>query len=145
MKREIEIYKLDIGAMTDGPGWEATVKMWLQTIGRGTWVLKLEKKAAQRTVSQNALMWTWFDVIAKEWAEATDRCYTKEQVKEMFTRKFLPIDTPLGVVGRSTSSLTTEEMSEFMDKVHAYVSTEWGIELLNPEDKMFNEWKSQYE
>ena len=85
------------------------------------------------------------DAIAKEWTDATDRQYTKEQVKEMFTEKYLPIETPMGTVGRSTSELTTEEMSDFLTKVQAYAATEWDITLLSPADKMFNEWKEQYE
>lgn len=121
------------------------VNMWMRTIGSGTWVLKLEKKPVQRSISQNALMWVWFDAIAQEWSEATDRCYTKESVKDMFTAKYLPVTMPDGsVVGRGTSGLSSEEMAEFLTKVQAYAQTEWGISLLSPEDMMFNEWRNQY-
>lgn len=121
------------------------VHMWMRSVGNGTWVLKLEKKPIQRSISQNALMWVWFDVIAKEWSEATERYYTKESVKDMFTAKFLPIEMPDGsIVGRSTSGLSVEEMGDFLTKVQAYTQIEWGISLLNPEDRMFNEWRNQY-
>ena len=122
------------------------VLMWLSSIGSGTWELKLERKASQRTLSQNALMWVWFDAIANEWSEATDRYYSRDSVKEYFCRKYLPVELPDGsVVGGSTSGLTTEQMSEFMEKIQAYAGSEWGISLLSPEDNMFDEWRKQYE
>lgn len=121
------------------------VDMWLDTCPNGDWVLSMEKEKKQRSVSQNALMWLWFDVIAKEWSDATDVMYTKEQVKDMFTRKFLPMDTPMGVIGKSTSSLSVDEMTEFLNKVQAYATSEWGISLLSAEDKMFDTWRRQYE
>jgi hypothetical protein len=86
------------------------------------------------------------EALSKEWAEATDDHYTKEQWKEFFARKFLPVTGPCGeIVGGSTSALTTEQMTEFLTKIQAYAATEWGITLLGAEDSMFNEWRSQYE
>lgn len=147
MKREIVIEKKKDG-MLPGPIHTIVelVTIWLRTIGNGTWVLKLERKANQRTLSQNALMWVWFEILAKEWSEASDKYYTRDQLKEFFCRKYLPLEMPDGsVIGGSTSGLTTEQMSEFMDKVQAYAGSEWGIELLNQEDEMFNQWRNQYE
>lgn len=144
MKREIVLSKTPEGILFGCPSWERTIDSWLHSISKGTYVIKLEKMQKQRTISQNALMWTWFEAIAQEWSEATDECYTKEQVKEMFTRKFLPVDSPLGVVGRSTSSLNTEQMTEFLNRVQAYMAQEWGITLPSTEDREFEEWKKQY-
>jgi hypothetical protein len=144
MKREIEIRKragesLLIEQIRD------VVSMWLETCPSGDWTLKLEKKKVQRGLSQNALLWVWMEVLSKEWAEATDDHYTKEQWKEFFARKFLPVTGPDGeIVGGSTSALTTEQMTEFLTKIQAYAATEWGITLLGAEDSMFNEWRSQY-
>jgi hypothetical protein len=147
MKREIVLSKSKEGAILFGCSyWVDVIDTWLKSIGSGTYVLKLEKKQSQRTLSQNALMWVWFDAIAKEFTEATDKYYNRDCVKEFFCRKYLPLELPNGeVVGGSTSGLTTEQMSEFMEKVQAYAATEWGISLLNPEDKMFDQWRNQYE
>lgn len=145
MKREIVFSKDKMSltrSMTDILG---VVQMWIGGASTGTWVLKMEKKPVQRSISQNALMWIWFDAIAKEWTEATDRTYTKDMVKEMFTAKYLPMETPMGIVGKSTSTLSVDEMAEFLTKVQAHAASEWGISLLSPQDKMFYEWQSQYE
>lgn len=109
-------------------------------------MLKLEKKSTKRGLSQNALLWVWMEVISKEWADATDDHYTKEQWKEFFARKFLPVTGPGGeIVGGSTSALTQEQMTEFLNKIQSYAATEWGIALLGAEDNMFDEWRKMYE
>ena len=147
MKREIDIKK-EGGNLVgrDFIDIYDAVHMWVHTITNGEWTLKLEKKVRQRGLSQNALLWVWMEVLSKEWAEATNDHYTKEQWKEFFARKFLPVTGPDGeIVGGSTSALTTEQMTEFLTKIQAYAATEWGITLLGAEDSMFNEWRSQYE
>ena len=145
MKREIEIRKR-AGESLLMEQIRDVVSMWLTTCPNGDWVLKLEKKTVQRGLSQNALLWVWMEVMSKEWAEATGDYYTKEQWKEFFARKFLPVTGPDGeTVGGSTSALTTEQMTTFLTNIQAHAATEWGITLLGAEDKMFNEWRSQYE
>ena len=145
MKREIEIRKR-VGESLLKEQIKDVVSMWLDTCPSGDWVLKLEKKTTQRGLSQNALLWVWMEVMSKEWAEATGDYYTKEQWKEFFARKFLPVTGPDGeTVGGSTSALTTEQMTTFLTNIQAHAATEWGITLLGAEDKMFNEWRSQYE
>lgn len=146
MKREI-VFSKSGGALTVPVGTLVdTVVMWASTISGGEWSLKLEKAKKQRGVSQNALLWVWMDAIAKEWADATDQHYTKEQFKEFFAREFLPVTGPDGsVIGGSTSALTTEQMNTFLTKIQVYAAERWGITLLGSEDKMFNEWRNQYE
>ena len=145
MRREIIISKNydnlpNISTIND------TISLWLQTIPKGEWSLRLEKIKKKRSLNQNALLWAWMTALSKEWAAATDQHYTKEQFKEMFTRMFLPVTTPTGeTIGGSTSMLTTEQMTEFLTKIQVYVAEQWGITLLNAEDRMFNEWYSQYE
>lgn len=145
MRREILItnsaeYRPDIGRTLD------MVSLWLQTTPQGEWSLKLEKIKKRRSLSQNALLWAWMTAVAKEWADATGDYFTKEQFKEMFARRFLPVTGPDGeTVGRSTSTLTKEEMTEFLTNIHVWVSENMQINLPNAEDRMFNEWKEQYE
>ena len=146
MKREIVIRKERFVCSKCIREVMDVVSMWMNTCGTGEWIIKMEKKTQQRGLSQNALLWVWMEVMSKEWADATDDHYTKEQWKEFFARKFLPVTGPDGeVVGGSTSALTTEQMNEFLTKIQAYVATEWGITLLGAEDNMFNEWRAQYE
>ena len=147
MKREIVLSKGADGSILIGCGsWYDVINTWLKSIGTGMWVLKLEKKASQRSISQNKLMWLWFEAIAQEFTEASEEYYSRDAVKEYFCRKFRPLRMPDGeIVGGSTSNMTTEEMTEFLDKVQAYAATTWGITLMNPEDKMFDQWRNQYE
>lgn len=147
MKREIVLSKGKDGSILIGCGsWYEVINTWLKSIGQGTWVLKLERKQSQRSISQNKLMWLWFEAIAQEFTEASEETYSREVIKEYFCRKFRPLRMPDGeIVGGSTSCMTTEEMSEFLEKVQAYTLTTWGIELKSPEDKMFDQWRNQYE
>jgi hypothetical protein len=104
----------------------------------------MKKVVEKRSISQNKLMWLWFSAIADAWSDATDRAFTRNDVHDAYCLMFLPIDTPKGRVCGSTSGLSTEEMSEFLEKVHEDAADD-GITLLNPEDKMFEQWAMQYE
>ena len=146
MRREIQISYTQGNRSPSIANVLETLNVWLQTIPFGEWTIRLEKVKKKRSLSQNALLWAWMTALSKEWAAATDQHYTKEQFKEMFARMFLPVSTPTGdVVGGSTSTLTLEQMTEFLTKIQVYVAEQWGITLLNAEDRMFNEWYSQYE
>lgn len=146
MKREKIFYIDKRSSSVSVADLHGLLDMWLGGLSAGMWTLKLEKKPVQRSISQNALMWIWFEAVAQEWTEATGRSYTKENVHDYFCALFLPVTTPDGVnMPGSTSGLSTDKMAEFLNKVHAHAATEWGIQLLSQEDRMFNEWRSQYE
>jgi hypothetical protein len=142
MKR-IVVYNKDKG-ITNSPEVLETIQLWLDTVRNGQYTIEMKKVVEKRSVSQNKLMWLWFSAIADAWSDATDRAFTRNDVHDAYCLMFLPIDTPKGRVGGSTSGLSTEEMSEFLEKVHADAADD-GITLLNPEDKMFEQWAMQYE
>jgi hypothetical protein len=121
-----------------------TIQLWLGTVRDGRYTIEMKKVVEKRSISQNKLMWLWFSAIADAWSDATDRAFTRNDVHDAYCLMFLPIDTPKGRVGGSTSGLSTEEMSEFLEKVQADAADD-GITLLNPEDKMFEQWAMQYE
>ena len=120
------------------------VMLWLSTALNGNYTIEMKRFGDKRSISQNKLMWLWFKAIADAWSEATCKVFTKDEVHDAYCQMFLPIDTPKGRVGGSTSGLSTEEMSEFLDRVNADASSD-GIELLNPEDNFFEQWAAQYE
>ena len=120
------------------------VMLWLSTALNGNYTIEMKRFGDKRSISQNKLMWLWFKAIADAWSEATGKVFTKDEVHDAYCQMFLPIDTPKGRVGGSTSGLSTEEMSEFLDRVNADASSD-GIELLNPEDNFFEQWAAQYE
>lgn len=120
------------------------VRTWMMSSCRGRFRIEMKRVNPSRTISQNKLMWVWFSAIADAWSEATGRVFTRNDIHDAYCQMFLPIDTPKGRVGGSTSGLSTEEMSEFLEKIHADAAGD-GITLLNPEDKMFELWAMQYE
>jgi hypothetical protein len=142
MKR-IVVYSKDNGT-TNSPEVLDKVQLWLDTVRNGQYTIEMKKVVEKRSISQNKLMWLWFSAIADAWSDATGRVFTRNEVHDAYCQMFLPIDTPKGRVGGSTSGLSTEEMSAFMDRVHADASSD-GIVLLNPEDRMYEQWASQYE
>ena len=142
MKR-IVVYNKDNGT-TNSPEVLDMVQLWLDTVRNGQYTIEMKKVVEKRSISQNRLMWLWFSAIADAWSDATGRVFTRDEVHDAYCLMFLPIDTPKGRVGGSTSGLSTEDMSEFLEKVHADAADD-GITLLNPEDKMFELWAMQYE
>lgn len=143
MKRVFK-FKKEKGSSVSYTGLASVLEMWCKTASDGEYVITMERCRSARSVRQNNLMWMWFEAIAKEWSDATGRGYTKEQVKEMYCALFLPIDTPAGIVGGSTSGLSTEQMTEFLNNVQAHAATEYGIQLPSPDDCNLELWISQY-
>ena len=94
------------------------VTLWLQTCANGKYTISMKKVQETRSNQQNKIMWVWFNLIAKAWTEATGRVFTKDDVYNIYCLMFLPIDTPRGRAAGSTSSLTQEQMSEFLDAMN---------------------------
>lgn len=122
-----------------------TVQLWLNDAMNGEYVLTMEKARSPRSNNQNRLMWLWFSCIAKSWSEAAGRTFSAQTVHDVYCRLFLPVDTPRGRIAGHTNKLSTEQMTEFLDKVQADAAGEYGIRLPNPEDKYFELWAQQYE
>ena len=122
----------------------AQVEVMLSDATYGTYLLTFERAKKPRSSEQNRLMWLWFTCIAKSWSEATNRTFTSQDVHDAYCLMFLPIQTPKGAVAGKTSWLTTEQMSEFLNKVQADAASEYGITLPNPEDRYFEIWAKQY-
>ena len=121
-----------------------SVTLWLQTCANGKYTITMKKVAQKRSTQQNNLMWVWFSTIAQAWSEATGRVFTPQDVHDAYCLLFLPIDTPKGRVPGSTSGLTQDEMTEFLDQVQADVAQEYGIQLPNAEDNFFAALAEEY-
>lgn len=142
MKRIIELHKNkfanNVSCVLEN------INTWLHSCGYGEYILEMKKKPKPRTINQNRLMWLWFNAIAKEWSDGTGRVITSQNVHDAYCEMFLPVDTPKGRVGGETKGLSTDEMATFLDKIQADAAGD-GIVLPNPEDKMFEHWRMQYE
>jgi len=112
------------------------------TLRNGTYTLTIKRAAEKRSVSQNALMWMWFTCVENETGTP------KKDVHDYYCGLFLTKEITykgqaFSVVGQ-TSNLTTQQMTDFLNKVQADVQTEFGIQLPLPEDRYFEEFYQQY-
>lgn len=128
----------------DYPATLDTITLWLQTCANGKYTISMKKVQAARTSQQNKIMWVWFNTIAKAWSETTGKVFTKDEVYNAYCTLYLPIDTPKGRVGGSTSSLSTEQMASFLDLVKQDALESYGITLPSPETDFFAALAEEY-
>lgn len=133
------------GAVENEIGVVRQVRMWLGDITNGEYMLTLERAKKPRSNDQNKLMWVWFNCIAQSWSEATGGGFTAQDVHDAFCITLLPKTLPNGTrIPGSTKLLTTDQMTEFLNKVQAEAATEYGITLLSANDPMYDLWARQY-
>ena len=100
---------------------------------------------AQRSVPQNKLYWAWVALICEE--TGADR----DEVHGELKRRYLPSESVVGLYGEvitrpiSTSKLNTAQFTAYLEKVQVLASSELGIILPVPEDRIFEEFYEQYE
>ena len=107
---------------------------------RVTIVITKEK----RTLDQNRLYWLWLTCIAQNTGN------NKDSLHEYFVWKFIQPELVLVfekmIYKRlSTTLLDTKKFTEYLNKIQLFANTELAIELPNPEDKKFEEFKDYYE
>lgn len=140
--RKIVVNK-ENGAL-DYPAAINTITLWLQTCTNGRYTITMKRCQQKRSNPQNNIMWVWFAYIADVWTKATGRVFTKEDVYNAYCTLFLPKETPKGRVAGSTSSLSQEEFSEFLDRVRQDALESYGINLPNAEDNFFAALAEEY-
>jgi hypothetical protein len=100
------------------------------------WKVTVEPYRKARTLSQNALMWKWHGEVVKAVCRETGN--DADDIHEFFKRKFLTpkvVEINGETVERyTTTTLTAGEMSEFMNRIYAFVTTELGLLLPLPEE-----------
>jgi hypothetical protein len=87
-----------------------------------------------RSLEQNALLWAWYAVVAQETG------HTAEEIHEVCKLKFLPpvfVDVAGEVheVRRTTTKLKVDDMTAYLNAVHAWAVGELGVLLPLPEDR----------
>ena len=121
-----------------------SVRAALAAIPNGEYQLTLERRVMKRSANQNAMMWAWFACIAQAWSEAYGKTFTAQDAHDAYCLLLLPTTTPKGRVGGRTSALTTEQMTEFLDKVQADAASELGITLPTPADAAWEYFAKEY-
>ena len=100
------------------------------------WAITIEPYRKKRSLSQNSLMWKWVNEVAEHVRDATGQ--DADDIHEFFKVKFLPSKI-VEINGetieyRTTTKLSTAEMSQYMDMIYAWVTTELGLLLPMPQD-----------
>ena len=116
-------------------------KLALLTIGAldltKPWVLTIERETKRRTLSQNRLMWDWIDDVVDHVEEYTG--HDKHEIHDFLKRKFLGpkrviVGDSVEDCTPSTKNLNTAKMTDYMNKIYAWATTELGLFLPVPED-----------
>ena len=107
---------------------------------RVTIVITKEK----RTLDQNRLYWLWLTCIAQNTGNK------KESLHEYFVWKYIQpefqqVFEKLIYKRLSTTLLDTQQFTKYLNKIQLFANTELSIELPNPEDLKFAEFKDYYE
>lgn len=99
-------------------------------------VLTVEPYKKRRSLSQNALMWSWLTKIVDAISQHTG--HDTDELHSFFKSKYLPARTvEIGGEVRqyyTTTKLTTAEMTAYLDKIYAFATQELGLLLPLPEE-----------
>ena len=98
----------------------------------------------QRTLDQNRLYWLWLTCISQNTGN------DKDSLHEYFVSKYLQpelvqVFEKMIYKRLSTTLLDTKQFTEYLNKIQLFANTELSIELPNPEDMRFAEFKDYYE
>lgn len=108
----------------------------------GEYTVKIIRKTAPRTISQNNLMWMWYKCME----DATGQ--PKEDFHDYYKCKFLSrtiiVKNRYVNVTGSTTDLNTLQMTDFLEKVKADAATEFGITLPLPADRNYQAFIEHY-
>lgn len=142
--------KKENGHVTDG----RTLDQCCGFLPNGDYVATIEPRAQwekkrPRTLSQNALLWIWFQDIANFFnVTYGDSMWNKQNVHDLFCEMFKTIEIlPNGQIVNKwveTSKLNKKQMTDFMNKVQEYMATEHGATVPLPDDDKYKDFQSIY-
>lgn len=114
----------------------------VQTLGKKQmpfWVEVVGKRKG-KTLAQLALYWKWVEIFCHECGYDS-----KENVSEGLKSVFVdpdyhvcPITGEVKEKRKSIADMSTNEMSEYMDKVYRFIVIEQGVTLPLPEEQHLN-------
>lgn len=140
----------DQGHVTD----QRTLDQCMGFLPNGDYVATIETRAQwekrqPRTLNQNALLHVWFKHIAIALnLQYGDDYWNADLVKGYFAIKYATDEVkPDGEIWRkavSTSKMTKKQMTEYMERIQAYMLTEHGIKVPLPDDDKFKDFQIIY-
>ena len=111
-------------------------------LANGSYVITIKRVSEKRSIAQNDLMWMWFTCIEHETGTPKDDVYM--YYCKRFLCKVIEIGGHQEKIYNTTSKLTKDEMTEFLNKVKVDAATELGITLPLPEDRFFEQFYAQF-
>ena len=96
------------------------------------WQVTIDEYKEHRSLNQNSLMWMWIGIIARSTGNTPDEVH--DSFKDMFLVPKEYFFMGEKRLHRSSALLDTQEMSEYLDRIHAWAGS-WGIILPVPEDQ----------
>ena len=111
-------------------------------LANGSYTITIKKASQKRSIPQNDLMWMWLTCIERETGTPKDDVYMYYCKK--FLIKTIQIRERQERIYNTSSKLTSEEMTEFLNKIQADAATELGIRLPLPEDRFFEQFYAQF-
>lgn len=121
---------------------EQSLEYLCSKLTNGTYDLTIKRRTEPRTVSQNSLMWMWFECISQE--TGTPKQDVHDYYCSLFLAKPISIGDRQVLVKGSTSSLTTAQMTKFLDLIQADAQSELGIQLPLPADRFYGDFIRDY-
>ena len=103
------------------------------------WRVTIAPYIKNRTTDQNNLLWKWYTEIANHTGHTAEEIH--EYCKASFLApKFIRIGTEkFAVEYRTTTKLTTAEMSDYIERVYAWAAVELEVRLPLPEEMHMRE------
>lgn len=95
-------------------------------------LITIEEEKTPRSLSQNAYYWVILRIISQDTGMNEDEIHSAMKMK-FLRRNYVREDKKLETV-RSTTSLSTQEFSEYIDRVKEFALDFFQIIIPNPED-----------
>ncbi len=106
----------------------------------GDWEIVIQKP--KRNNDQNALMWAWFNCLAKDSGNEMQDYY--DYYTKLFLLRIINVNGKDEKVVSGTSKLNVSDFAEFLTKIQAHAASEMGIQLPNRDDIYYAEFLKQY-
>lgn len=111
-------------------------------LANGSYTITIKRASQKRSIPQNDLMWMWLTCIERETGTPKDDVYM--YYCKRFLIKTIQIGERQERIYNTSSKLTSEEMTEFLNKIQADAASELGIRLPLPEDRFFEQFYAQF-
>ena len=112
------------------------------TLSNGTYHITIKKASEKRSIPQNDLMWMWLSCIERETGTSKDDIYMYYCKK--FLMKTIQVGERLERIYSTSSKLTSEQMTDFLNKIKEDAQAELGITLPQPQDRFFEQFYQQF-